>query len=427
MQSIWPLLAGITLLLVFLSFRELFREKKSKVLVTAWGDLSENRVLIGLLDDFRKEHPLILIELERIPFDDYVEAVSERIARGRGPDVLFVEVSNFADFYFKGLLEPLNPYIRADQVDLGAFQSGLVNRFTVEQKTYALPRDTALYFIVYYNQQAFDEAGIPYPEEGWTWDRFVEAAKRTMKIDAMGQVTRWGLVEDQARPEAWVHHAGGSYVDDVNHPTRWTFARDPETLKGVQFHADLIHKHKVMPSPSTLATLEGMTAEDLFVEGKAAMFLSGLWKTPRFREIKDFCWDIALFPRDTSGNSAFAAGGSGYAIHKSSKHKKAAWEFVKFITGEKSAAKLAATGLAQPALVRMADSPIFLDGQPPAGKRLLLEAVKSIRYTPLCRNWIGTHGMIVRQLEQVFNGTQTAEEAMEYLRARLQANPPLTK
>ena len=98
---------------------------------------------------------------------------------------------------------------------------------------------------------------------------------------------------------------------------------------------------------------------------------------------------------------------------------------VKYISGEAGAKKLAATGLAQPSLMAAANSPLFLDNQDPHNKKMLLEAVKYVKYSPMCKNWHETvDGIIGPELDRVWNGSESAEEAMQKLKTQLDKNPP---
>jgi multiple sugar transport system substrate-binding protein len=398
-----------------------------KLKISSWGDLQENQILVDLIADFEKIHPDIQVELQRIPFNEYVTKLLTQIAGNVGPDVIFLEVDKFADFYLRNSLEPLNPFIQNDKLDMSVYYPQVVDRFTVDNQTYVIPRDTAPICVIYYNKKAFDEAGVPYPTDDWTYEQFVAIAKKVMKTDASGKVTRWGFVDDWVMPQPWVYDFGGSYADNVKHPTKWTFASDPNTLAGIKFRTDLIYKYKIMLPPSGLAAMGGMGTSDMFINGSTAMFLSGLWKTPSFRQIKDFGWDIVMLPKGPNGNRAFMTGGSGYGILKNSTHKKEAWELVKYISGEEGAKKLAATGLAQPALMSAANSPLFLDNQDPHNKKMLLEAVKYVRYNPLCKNWNETSDSIIGpELDRVWNGSETPEDAMQKLKPQLDKNPPET-
>jgi len=399
----------------------------SKLKISSWGSPEENQILVDLLNDFQKKHPEIPVELQRLPYNEYTTKLLTEVAGGLAPDVVFTEVGNFADLFLRGALEPLNPYVQNDHIDLSGYYPSVTDRFTVDGQIYVIPRDTAPICVIYYNKKAFDDAGVAYPTDDWTIDDFVAIAKKVMKKDATGKVTRWGFIDDWVMPEPWVYDFGGSYVDNVKHPTKWTFAIDPDTQKAIQFRADMIGKYKIMMPPSGLAAMGGMGTGDMFSNGSEAMFISGIWKTPTFRMIKDFKWDVVMMPKGPRGFRGFSTGGSGYGILKSSKMKKEAWELVKYISGEEGAKKLAQTGLAQPALMKEANT-TFLDNSDPRNKKMLLEAVKYVKYPPMCKNWDEvTHSIIGPELDKVWNGTETAEEAMEKLKPMLEKNEPQTK
>lgn len=279
---------------------------------------------------------------------------------------------------------------------------------------------------MYYNKSTFDEAGVPYPRDDWDWDQFVETALKVQKIGLSGEVLRWGFIDDKVMPNAWVLGAGGTFTDDVKHPTRWTFATDPNTRKGVQFRADLIHKHKVTLPPSRVVRMEETEGSDMFRFGTTAMYISGLKWTPLFRGITNFQWDVAMLPKCPGGARSFSTGGSGYGVSRHSPNKKAAWKLVKFLAGEEAERKRMTSGLAQPALRTMAYSPVFLDQKDPRNKKILVDATQYVKYMPLCSNWREVETLITAGLENVWEGKETVEVAMEKLRPILSSHPPLS-
>ncbi len=401
------------------------KNKKGSLLVFSWGDIEENQVLSDLINDFMKLNPSVSVSLQRTPYVNYSETVV-RSLEGRGPDVLFVEVNNFADFLYQKVLEPLDSYVKTDRLDMTDFYPAVLDRFTSEKRTYVIPRDTAPWCLVYYNKSAFDEANVPYPKDDWNWDQFAEAAMKVQKIGASGGVMRWGFIDDKTLPSAWIFSAGGTFADDVHQPTRWTFTDDPATLKGIRFRYDLIHKYKVSLAPSKIAGFTVSEGSDMFRFGTAAMYLSGLKWPPHFREIKNFKWDVAMLPKGPGGERAFSTGGSGYGISRRSGNKPTAWELVKFLTGAEAERKRLATGLAQPALRKMAYSDLFLDRNDPLNKKILIDAVEHVKYFPLCGNWQEVETLITAGLENVWEGKETPEAAMDKLRPLLLKHPPLT-
>src|SRR6185503_10150563 len=87
--------------------------------------------------------------------------------------------------------------------------------------------------------------------------------------------------------------------------------------------------------------------------GKAAIYLSGIWEVPQLKTLqeqnKNFEWDIVQFPKKHGENWRTRAAGSGYSILKTSRHPKESWEVVKALAGPDGQRMLGLTGLAQPA------------------------------------------------------------------------------
>ena len=401
-------------------------ENRTVIHISSWGDIQENNILQGLITQFEKAHPDIHVALDRVPYEEYVDKLLTQFAGNLAPDIIFVSAENLADFYPRGLLEPLTAYAKGDpSFDLKGYYPSLVKWYTVEGDLYVVPRDIAPVCVIYYNKKAFDQAGLAYPKDDWTVDEFLADAQRLTLRDKNGNIQRWGFVDDWALPEAWIYAFGGGFVDDTHHPTRYRVT-EPGFVRGVQFRGDLINKYKVMPSPSSLAQQGNVGASDLFANGTAGMFLSGIWKTPMFRGIKTFGWDVAMFPHPKGVNGHVVGGSSGYGIVSSSKHKKEAWSFISYLSGPAGQAQFASTGLAQPALKKVAESPVFLDGKDPQNKKMLLRAVPLGVDQPMAVNWREVmQSIIFPGLDRVWLGKETAAQAAAALNEELKQHPPV--
>lgn len=382
-----------------------------EVKVSFWGTPEEISIITAALTDWQKNHPNIRIVFEHTPYTGYISKILTRIAGGAAPDIIATEVDYFVTFATKGVLEDLNPYAQNDAgFNKKDFFPQILDRFTYHDKLLAIPRDIAPFACVFYNKKLFDEQGLAYPTSDWTWSDMLRLSRELTKRDNSGRITQYGFYT-----WAWqnfIYGNGGGLVDDVKNPKK-TRLDDPKTIEGLQFFADMSNLYNSMPTPVAFSNF-GMGADRMFANGRIAMFLSGIWETPQFRNY-NFDWDVVMFPKNDQGVRAFGTGGTGYAILKSSKHKKAAWEVIKALTGPEGQAQFAKRGLAQPARISVAESDAFAgDAAAPKNKKMLNEAVQYVVFSPFHVTWREVEEKVLNpKLDLVFNGKKKAADAVK--------------
>ena len=378
--------------------------------VAYWGGPEEIAIIQGVITRWQAQHPSVQVRLEHTPFSVYVSRLLTRMAGDVAPDIIATEANLFVNFWAKGALLPLDSFIAQDPTfHLNEFFPEVRNRFTVNGQLYAMPRDTAPFACIYYNKRLFDHARLPCPTDEWTTDDLLRLARQLTAREG-DRVTHYGFYG-----WAWqnfVYAFGGQLVDDVSHPTRCVLD-SPQAVAGLQFYADLMNKEGVAPTPVALGNL-AMGAQQLFISQRAAMFSSGIWETPILRQIRDFDWDVVMFPKGPSGLRAFGTGGTGYCILKSSRHPAVAWEVLKALAGEEGQTQLAEQGLVQPANKRIAEGPRWAgNALPPPHKGMLNDAVRFTVYDPFIPEWREIVELyIIPELDLVFNGHQTAAQAV---------------
>ena len=392
----------------------------TEVKVAFWGTPEEIDIVTNSIAGWQKEHPEIKIIFEHTPYTGYASKILTRIAGGAAPDIIATEVDYFVTFASKGVLEGLNSYMETDPEGFSkeVFFPSIIERFSVDGELMAIPRDAAPFACVFYNKELFDDAGIDYPTDDWNWDDMLRMARTLTKKDEKGRTAQYGFYG-----WAWmnfVYGNGGSLVDNIENPTRVTID-EPKAVEGLQFYADMINLYKVMPTPLALSNL-GMGVDRMFASGRLAMFLSGVWETPSFRNY-DFEWDVVMFPENSEGIRAFGTGGTGYAILKSSKHKKAAWEVIKALTGPEGQAVFAKRGLSQPSRIAVAKGEAWaLDAQPPANKKMLNEAVQYAVYSPFHPKWRELQEkFLIPKFDLIWDGKKSAEEVTKAVAIEMNA------
>ncbi len=389
-----------------------------------WGDFKEIAIIQGTVRAFERDHPGVTVHGERVPAgDEYVQKLLVEQAAGLTPDVIFC-ADNYAAFAGRGMMLDLRPYVERDpSVKLSDYYPQIVHAFSSGNKLYALPRDIAPEGLVYYNKKLFDRAGVPYPDGSWSWDYqphpergnkdFLTVAQKLTRHAAAVSDTVFGY---SAGDNGWtmnnfVFSSGGAFADDIFNPTKLLY-NDPRVVKAIQLTQDLMGKYNVSPSAVDLAS-SGVGPHELFAQGKVAMYVTGIWEVPRFRtEIKDFDWDIAAFPAGPTGLHGVGTGWSGYGITTASKHKQDAWELVKYLAGPIGLSNLARSGLAQPAIARLADSPLWLDKARPRNRVLTTQEVPYVHLGLISPKWTEVNAIITPKLQLVWNGTITAQQAV---------------
>ncbi len=386
-----------------------------------WGDVEEAKILQAAVNEFNKVHPGVEVQMQRVPYNEYITKVLTQYSAGIAPDVMAVNAEQMVAFSTRGVFVDLKPYVDKDTtLKLTDFYPEAIDHYTADGMLEVLPRDIAPINVIYYNKKKFDEAGLAYPKNDWDRKQFLATAMKLTKKDAAGKVIQYGFIDDWVIWDAWVYANGGSLVDNEKKPTRCTLD-DPKAIEGVQFRSNLINKYGVMPSPSAMTAMGGLGNSDLFMNGTVAMYYCGIWKVPTMRQIKTFGWDVVEFPAGPTGIRAFPMSAAGYGILKNCKNPDLAYELVKYLSGATGQKLMAATGLTQPAMKALADSPAFLDGQDPKSKNFLVDSVKSGHFQPFDPNVTEWKAMVESALDRVWTGDETAKAALTKVTADVNA------
>jgi ABC-type glycerol-3-phosphate transport system substrate-binding protein len=145
--------------------------------------------------------------------------------------------------------------------------------------TWCLPT-AANFQLIFFDKDAFDQVGEPYPEPGWTWDDLLAKASALTEEEG-GEVTRWGFVQSWNRHVNFIDSWVGPLVDNTADPPEPLFDR-PEVLEAVTWYTDLYLEHRVMPYFKNPEDTSGLTVPEgqKLIDGEqAAMWpnFSGLW------------------------------------------------------------------------------------------------------------------------------------------------------
>lgn len=368
-----------------------------------------------IVDAFERRHPDIKVRT-LLSGPDPMQQMSTFCAGGKCPDVLMAWEFSYAGLADRGVLLDLGTMLARDPAfaaELKADSIGsLYETFTFDGGQYAFPEQWSGNFL-YYNKKHFAEAGVHKPpgqwDRPWSFAEFLDMAKALTKRDRSGRVSRWGFVD------TWVAaysaglfgmNNGVPWSDPRMNPSHVNFDNDA-FLDGVQFYADLSHKHKVAP---TASETQSMSTMDLFSSGKAAMALGGHWRYQTFDRAEGLDFDVTILPTGPRGHGARSnIGTTGLAIAASSGRKQQAWEFVKFAAGPVGQAIIGETSLFVPVLRSAINSTGFAQAHRRIGNLAVLTGGPAhSEGLPVSPAWEKVNALMDRNFGPVLRGSRPA-------------------
>jgi multiple sugar transport system substrate-binding protein len=144
--------------------------------VNIW-DSNQQKGLQEIADKWT-ESSGVKVKIEVVDWDNYWTLLSAGAQGGEMPDVFWTH-SNTVQMYMENdLLLKLNDYIEKEKIDMSKYYDGIVKLYTrADGNIYALPKDHDTIALLY-NKAIFDQYGVEYPTDNWTWEDMYEAAKK---------------------------------------------------------------------------------------------------------------------------------------------------------------------------------------------------------------------------------------------------------
>ncbi|HLF73951.1 MAG TPA: sugar ABC transporter substrate-binding protein [Anaerolineales bacterium] len=376
-----------------------------------FGDPAELAAYRKLVDSFEQQHPEIEVELTQIPGQaDYRKRLTADIIAGTPADVVLINYRRYAAFASTGTLEPLGAYLERSQlIKESDFYPEAIKPYKWKDMLMCIPQNLSS-LVVYYNKGLFDQAGIPYPAPGWTWEEFLSAAQSLTKdFDNDGRTDQFGVGIEPSliRLAPFIWQLGGQIVDYEAAPSTLVLT-SPKALEAAHFFFGLQTAFHVAPKREDEASED---SESRFMNGRLAMFFNSRRGVPTYREAAKFDWDVARLPQ--SEHQASILHSDAYCLPSASKDKEAAWAFIEYANSVEGQTIVAATGRTVPSLIAVANSPAFLDPNTrPTSSRVFLEAIPFLRPLPVHPNWAEIEEVASEELARGFYGEVEVSQAM---------------
>jgi multiple sugar transport system substrate-binding protein len=265
---------------------------------------------------YSSAHPEVKCTVFSTSLRETEQKLSAAVPTGTGPDIYDIGTNISINFIESGLIDP-NPADIDKYLKGGAWNKFVVDFFTLNGKTYGLPLMEGSKASMFYNKAMFKEAGIAEPPA--TMADCVEAAKKLVKFDSTGKMTRSGISlrlsgQGSGICEKFRYLLEGSGASVIVKTASGKYHNNFDNDAGraaLQWVVDAVQKHKI---------------DDPKVPHDAAAFAAGttamLWRE---------AWVIGEI-HDKAPNLEYVNGKSA--------SKPAAWEFVKFLTNPENSLRI---------------------------------------------------------------------------------------
>nr|WP_321458613.1 sugar ABC transporter substrate-binding protein [uncultured Cohaesibacter sp.] len=293
-----------------------------------------------LISAFEAKYPDIKVEYTDLGSSDYTTMLMTQLSGG-GSDIDVVQVKDipsYANLMKTKSIISLNDDIKASGIDASSY-GGLIEELTVEGNTYALPFRSDSW-LVYYNKDLFDKAGVAYPSNDMSWDEFANIARKV--TSGFGANKNYGALF-----HTWRSTVELPCILDGKHSLD---GGDYGFLKSCYERVLKLQEEKVVPSYATLKT-SGTHYSGPFFNGQVAMLPMGSWfigtqiAKVASGESLSKNWGLVKYPTPEGvAAGTTAATITSLAVSTNSKHKDAALKFINFVAGPEGAKVVAETG-----------------------------------------------------------------------------------
>ncbi|SMF73739.1 carbohydrate ABC transporter substrate-binding protein, CUT1 family [Tistlia consotensis] len=297
------------------------------------------KIVDGMVADFEKGHPDI--KVKPIYAGSYQDTITKVLTAIKGGDVPQLSVILSVDMFTLIDEDAIVPYeslvkTEADKAWLKGFYPAFMENSQTGGKTWGIPfqRSTV---VMYWNKEAFKEAGLDPETPPQTWDELVAFGKKLTKKDASGNVTRWGVQIPSSGFPYWLFQALTTQNDVrlMNGDGTETHFDDPKVVEALQYWVDLSRKWQIH-APGIVEW--GTTPKDFF-EGKTAIMWTTTGNLTNVRKNAPFPFGVAMLPEHARRGTP-TGGGNFYIFKKSTPEQKAAaLTFIEWMTSPERAAQ----------------------------------------------------------------------------------------
>lgn len=381
--------------------------------VTIW-DEGQRPGLQQIVDDWSAQSG-IKATIQVVDWNNYWTLLEAGATGGELPDVFWMH-SNVAQKYMENdmLLDLTDRIAASDKIDMNNYYDGIVKLYQSDGKQYAVPKDIDT-IALWYNKTIFDEMGVSYPDDTWTWQDFADAAAKLTNDDHWGYAIAPG--NNQEGYYNTIYSMGGYVISDDKKKSGMD---DPNSIKAMKLFTDMIAAGYC----PDLATVSETAPNELLCAGKTAMSINGSWMLAGYRdnEYAAANCDVAVLPYTNSPDDRVSIyNGLGWAAAANGKNIDAAWSLIEYLGSKEAQLKQAELGVTMSAYMGTSDA--WVNSVPNFdlnGHMKMLDA--KLVFRPYSRDTTVWEDMMIEKLQDAWTGAKPVEDVCKDIAEQMNAD-----
>ncbi|HQY90112.1 ABC transporter substrate-binding protein [Caldilinea sp.] len=392
--------------------------------ITWYDDGSEGAILRDLLDRFEADNPDIKVIIDTVPYSSGIlETLPLQLEAGEGPDMARVTQLGGLSKY----MLDLRPYLSAPAYwdeNFGPFLAWM----QTEADGNAIPGFMTQLTVTgpFINRTLFEQAGVAVPSDASdqvTWQEWVAAAR-----EVAAATDTFALAMDRSghRLAGPAVSMGATYFDADGNPA---LVGDQGFKDMAQLMIDWHADGTMIPEVWIGSAGSYQAANEPFVNGQLAMYMSGSWQIGQFNtNIADaFDWEAVPNPCGPGGCTGMPGGAALVAIN-TTKHPEAVARVMEYLTDEAIMNEFYARTLFIPGHLGLAAKGIEFQAElPQTLKSLQVFSSEVGKLAPLAYDLQAYKYNTILfnatrdRLTQVFTGELTLDEAIQKMQEDIDA------
>ena len=388
-----------------------------------WASAEEMQYWSDRINSYMELHPNVTIEMETTTWNQYWEKLTTQVASNSVPDILGMTSGYAREYMVNGALLDMKPYMDRDSAIEGSgwvtddYYEGVFWSYEYNDGVYAVPYDMGPAAVLM-NVDLFNEFGVELPKDGWTFDEMIEIARKlTVDRDGDGITDVYGCAatgKDSTFYDTFVLSLGSKMAIE-NEDGSWTFEFSEMTAPYLQKFADGLREGW---------NYDSQEAQDLglFASGNIAMIFANPEWMGKYAKLMENP-NLYVLEAPMTGDPKYDTGskyigGGGFSISADTPYPEVCWDFIKYYLGYDGIKKCTAEPFRGiPPLRTLADDFVNSEFAPQNAVALLNFVEKDTADNVFfnCPNWNRIQSIMNSELEAVYSGTKTAEEACSYI------------